>query len=141
MKKLEFSIEIKASKEKVWESLWTDQNYRKWTALFLPGSYYEGELKENSDVRFLSPGGHGLFAMVEKVIPFQSMHFLHFGLIIDNISQEKTFKDDSIEQYDLYEIEDGTKLTVTLKTEDEYTTYFNNSFPRVLAVVKEIAEN
>ena len=141
MKKLEFSIEIKASKEKVWESLWTDQNYRKWTALFLPGSYYEGELKENSDVRFLSPGGHGLFAMVEKVIPFQSMHFLHFGLMIDGISQEKTFKDDAIEQYDLYEIEDGTKLTVTLKTEEEYTTYFKNSFPRALAVVKEIAEN
>lgn len=141
MNKLEFSIEIKASKEKVWESLWTDQNYRKWTALFLPGSYYEGELKENSDVRFLSPGGHGLFAMVEKIIPFQSMHFLHFGLIIDNISQEKTFKDDSIEQYDLYEIADGTRLTVKLKTEEEYTTYFNNSFPRALAVVKEIAEN
>ena len=141
MKKLEFSIDIKAPKEKVWESLWADQNYRKWTALFLPGSYYEGELKENSDVRFLSPGGHGLFAMVEKVIPFQSMHFLHFGLIIDGISQEKTFKDDAIEQYDLYEIEEGTRLTVTLKTEDEYTTYFKNSFPRALAVVKEISEN
>ena len=141
MKKLEFSIEIKASKEKVWESLWNDQNYRKWTALFLPGSYYEGELKENSDVRFLSPGGHGLFAMVEKVIPFRAMYFLHFGLILDGISQEKTFKDGAIEQYDLYENEKGTKLTVTLKTEEEYKTYFNNSFPRALAVVKEIAEN
>ena len=54
MKKLEFSIEIKASKEKVCGSLWHDQNYRKWTAIFLPGSYYEGELKENSDVRFFS---------------------------------------------------------------------------------------
>lgn len=141
MKKLEFSIEIKASKEKVWESLWNDQNYRKWTALFLPGSYYEGELKENSDVRFLSPGGHGLFAMVEKVIPFRAMYFLHFGLILDGISQEKTFKDGAIEQYDLYENEKGTTLTVTLKTEEEYKTYFNNSFPRALAVVKEIAEN
>ena len=141
MKKLEFSIEIKASKEKVWESLWNDENYRKWTALFLPGSYYEGELKENNDVRFLSPGGHGLFAMVEKVISFESMHFLHFGLIIDGVSQEKTFDAGATEHYDLYEIQDGTKLKVTLKAAEEYTTYFKNSFPRALAAVKEIAEN
>ncbi|QBO59134.1 SRPBCC family protein [Chryseobacterium salivictor] len=141
MKKLEFTIEISASREKVWDALWSDQNYRKWTAVFIPGSYYEGELLEGNDIRFLSPGQHGLFAVVEKVIPFQSMHFLHFGLVLDGISQGKTFSENSIEYYDLYETEQGTKLTVNIHTEEEYVTYFSNSFPRALNAVKELAES
>ncbi|WHF52272.1 SRPBCC domain-containing protein [Chryseobacterium gotjawalense] len=141
MKKLEFTVEISASREKVWDALWSDQNYRKWTAVFIPGSYYEGELLEGNDIRFLSPGQHGLFAVVEKVIPFQSMHFVHFGLVLDGISQGKTFSENSIEYYDLYETEQGTKLTVTINTEEEYVTYFSNSFPRALHAVKELAES
>ena len=34
MKKLEFSIEINASKEKVWEALWKAENYAEWTKVF-----------------------------------------------------------------------------------------------------------
>lgn len=60
MKKLEFSIEIQASKEKVWETLWNDETYRKWTATFIRGSYIEGELREGKEVRFLTPGEHEL---------------------------------------------------------------------------------
>lgn len=140
MKKLAFEIDIKASKEKVWDILWSDESYRMWTATFLPGSYFEGELVEGHDIRFLSPGENGLFAMVEKVIPFQSMHFVHFGFVIDGISQDKTFAEESIEYYDLYESEIGTKLTVTIKTVDEYITYFTNIFPRALNAVKELSE-
>lgn len=140
MKQLEFSIEINASKEKVWNILWNEQSYRDWTASFIPGSYYEGELKEGNDIRFLSPGEHGLFAKVEKVIPFQSMHFVHFGLVLDGVSQQKTFEEGAIEQYDLYESEFGTKLIVTIKTEEEYITYFSNSFPKALNAVKQLCE-
>lgn len=140
MKRLEFSVEIKASREKVWNILWNDESYRVWTASFIPGSYYEGELIQGNNIRFLSPGQHGLFAVVEKVIPLQSMHFMHFGLVLDGVSQDKTFQDDSIEYYDLLEIESGTKLTVKINTEDEYITYFSNSFPKALNVVKQLAE-
>lgn len=140
MKQLEFSIEINASKEKVWNILWEDQSYRDWTSRFIPGSYYEGELKEGNDILFLSPGKHGLFAKVEKVIPFQSMHFVHFGLVIDGISQPKTFNEGAIEHYDLFESELGTKITVSLRTEEEYIDYFNNSFPRALNAVKQLSE-
>ncbi|MDN3607974.1 SRPBCC domain-containing protein [Kaistella yonginensis] len=141
MKKLEFSIEIKASKEKVWEALWNNANYRKWTATFIPGSYYEGELREGSNVRFLSPGENGMFTLVEQVIPFKSMHFKHFGEVIEGINQAKTYGDEAIEQYDLVETDEGSLLTVTLNTEEEYITYFTNSFPRALHEVKEIAES
>lgn len=140
MKQLEFSIKINSSREKVWEILWQDESYRKWTAVFIPGSYYEGELKQGNDIKFLSPGENGLFAMVEKMVPFESMHFVHFGLILDGVREQKTFKDGAIEYYDLHEIDGFTNLKVTLRTEDEYIDYFNNIFPRALEAVKELAE-
>ncbi len=34
MKKLEFSTDINASKEKVWDALWKDENYEEWTKSF-----------------------------------------------------------------------------------------------------------
>lgn len=141
MKTLTFTIEINASAEKVWNVLWEDKTYRDWTSSFIRGSYYEGEMVEGNDIRFLSPGEHGLFGIVEKVEPFTAMHFKHFGEVIDGVSQEKTFGDNAIEYYDLLETESGTKLTVTVNTGAEFKDYFTNSFPRALTKVKEIAES
>ena len=45
MKKLQFSIEINAPKEKVWDTLWQDENYRKWTSVFMEGSFAESDWK------------------------------------------------------------------------------------------------
>ncbi|MGQ0827138.1 MAG: hypothetical protein ACT4ON_01960 [Bacteroidota bacterium] len=39
MEKLQFTIDIKASREKVWKTLWEDTSYRKWTSAFSEGSY------------------------------------------------------------------------------------------------------
>jgi len=34
MKKINFNIEIDASAQKVWQVLWSDSTYRKWTSAF-----------------------------------------------------------------------------------------------------------
>ena len=94
---LKFCININASAEKVWDILWSDETYRDWTSVFIPGSYYKGEFKEGNDILFLSPGEHGLFAVVEKLVPFKSMYFKHFGLVLDGKPQDKSFGDDAIE--------------------------------------------
>ena len=39
MEKLHFSVNINASKEKVWQTLWDDTTYRKWTSAFSETSY------------------------------------------------------------------------------------------------------
>ena len=55
MKKLQFSIEINAPKEKVWDTLWQDENYRKWTSVFIEGSFAESDWKEGGKIHFLTP--------------------------------------------------------------------------------------
>jgi len=39
METIEFKIEINAPKQKVWEVLWNDATYRKWTNVFCEGTY------------------------------------------------------------------------------------------------------
>ena len=37
--KIKFFNHINAPKEKVWKVLWDDSSYRKWTSVFMEGSY------------------------------------------------------------------------------------------------------
>ena len=60
MKTLKFKIEINAPKEKVWNILWEDASYRKWTATFCEGGYAVTDWKENSKALFLTPNGEGM---------------------------------------------------------------------------------
>lgn len=75
MKKFDFLIEIKAPKIKVWNVLWDDATYRKWTATFSEGSQALSEWREGSKVLFLSPGGEGMFSIIHKKIPNEFMSF------------------------------------------------------------------
>ncbi len=141
MKKLEFSIEINATKEKVWESLWQDQNYREWTAVFHEGSHYVSDLQKGSKVYFLGPNKDGMYAMVTESIPFEKMYFLHYGEYKNGVEQEPMFGDNAIEHYDLSETDGITTLTVTMNMVEEYVPYFASTFPKALEKIKEISES
>ncbi len=65
MDKLNFSTSINAPKEKVWQTLWDDASYRKWTTAFTEGSYaVTDNWKEGTDVKFLDPKGSGMISRV-----------------------------------------------------------------------------
>jgi uncharacterized protein YndB with AHSA1/START domain len=66
MEKLNFSIDIKAPIQKVWDTLWADETYRKWTAAFSEGSYAESDWNEGSRILFLSPAGDGMLARIAE---------------------------------------------------------------------------
>lgn len=140
MKKLQFTIEINASKEKVWDALWNDQNYRNWTSVFHEGSHYESDLHEGSEFFFLGPEKSGMYAKIEKLVPNEKMYFLHLGEYKDGEKQEGTFGEEAIEQYDLVEKDGKTELTVTMNVPEDYIPYFAETFPKALGKVKEMVE-
>lgn len=140
MKKLQFTIEINASKEKVWDALWNDQNYRNWTSVFHEGSHYKSDLHEGSEIFFLGPEKSGMYAKIEKLIPNEKMYFLHLGEYKDGEKQEGTFGEEAIEQYDLVEKDGKTELTVTMNVPEDYIPYFAETFPKALGKVKEMVE-
>ena len=53
MQKLNFSIVINASKEKVWNTMLEDKTYRIWTEVFSKGSHFIGDWRKGSKILFL----------------------------------------------------------------------------------------
>lgn len=140
MKKLEFSIEIQASKEKVWEAMWKDEHYRNWTSVFMEGSYAESDWQEGSRIRFLTPDQNGMYGIIENLVPYEKMYFRHLGEVKEGAEQDPTYGDDAIERYDLVEADGKITVTATMNAPEEYLGYFANTFPKALEKVKEIAE-
>jgi uncharacterized protein YndB with AHSA1/START domain len=84
MNTLQFEIQINAAPTLVWKYLWELENYQSWTSVFCPGSYYEtSEFKEGNRIRLLTPEGHGMFSVLEKIDVNKFLAFKHLGDIID----------------------------------------------------------
>ncbi len=138
-----FEITINASASKVWQTLWDEGSYMQWTSAFHTGSYAKSDWKMGSKIQFLSPGGKGMFSAIEFLEPNQKMVFKHLGEIKDY--QEQPIEDSaswsgSKETYTLTETNGVTKLVVGVDFPHEMESYFNEAFPKALAIVKELAE-
>ena len=89
MKELQFSVEIHAPKEKVWDTLWQDETLRKWVGIIDPGTYMVGDLKEGGKVQFISGNGYGVTALVEKLVAGEFLLFRHQADTQDSGKQER----------------------------------------------------
>jgi uncharacterized protein YndB with AHSA1/START domain len=145
MTRKRFSSTIRAPRETVWNVLWEDQTYRKWTNVFSEGSYAVSDWKEGSKVQFLSQDGGGLFSTIDKLVPNEVMQFRHQGEIRNG--QELPPNDASSNWYgamEIYNLADKggeTELTVEVDITEEHQEYFNQVFPKALDKVKELAES
>jgi len=145
MKRSDFTIKINAPREKVWEVLWNDSTYREWTKVFSEGSRAVSDWKEGSKVQFLSETGEGMFSKIAKKVPNEFMSFTHLGVMKDGkelpIDKETEKWSGAQENYTLKEAGGLTELKVELDTVDDYQEYFNETFPKALAKVKDLAES
>lgn len=139
MPRLNFNIQINASKEKVWNKLWSDEGYRSWTSVFTQGSYAESDWKEGSEIKFLSPDGSGMYGIIKNKVELVQMKFQHLGEIKNGIKEPKDWAG-ATEDYTLTENNGITDLKVEMDMTDEFVDYFNNIFPTALLRVKEISE-
>ncbi len=139
MKNLKFRISVNAPKEKVWEALWDEESYRKWTAVFSEGSYAESDCNEGSKIKFLNANGEGMYSVIEKKNPYKQMTFKHLGEITNGVEKENEWSG-AKENYILTEKEGITELNADLDTSEEYQQYFEDTFPKALEVIKQIAE-
>lgn len=145
MKKIQFSVDINAPKEKVWNVLWDDSTYRQWTSVFSEGSYAVTDWKEGSKVLFLSPEGDGMVSRIARKVPNEYMSFEHLGEAKNGQEQpmnEETKKwAGATENYSLKESGAITTLSVDMDITEDHHDYFNETFPKALDKIKALAEN
>lgn len=144
MKDLNFSIIISAPPEKVWECLWNDDTYRKWTAPFNPGSYMESDWKVGGKTLFLDAERSGMLSKIKKLEPPRLVEFSHYGElnkgIEDTTSERVKAYAGAVERYELLPDDKGTLLKVLVQTTDEYEQMMNDGFTKSLQELKELAE-
>jgi hypothetical protein len=144
MEKLVFSTSINATPEKVWNILWTDATYRKWTTAFMEGSYAVTDWKEGSKVLFLDGKGMGMVSRIAVNRPNEYMSIEHLGEVKDGV--EDTTSDrvkawaGAHENYTLKKINDQTELTIDMDITEEYKEMFAQIWPKALANVKQLSE-
>lgn len=139
MDTLEFSVQIHAPRERVWKVLWSDEGYRNWTAAFTEGSYAESDWQQGSPIRFLSPGGNGMFGIIQEMVPHETMVFEHQGEVRDGVEQKMDWAG-ARERYYLQEAAGGTELRVVLDINEEHREYFEKTFPLALEKVRQLSE-
>jgi hypothetical protein len=137
MKTLQFEIQINASPVIVWDCLWKLENYKLWTSVFCDGSYYETtDFKEGNRIHLITPEGHGMFSIIQKLEPNKFLSFKHLGEILDFKEQENKSWENAIESYELIEKDKGTNLKVAVDTLEKYIPFMEETFPKALSALK-----
>ncbi len=90
MEKLNFSIKIKAPREKVWSTLLDDKTYRIWTSVFAEGSHAVTDWKEGNKALFLDGKGQGMVSTIAKNIPNEFLSIRHLGMVKDGVEDTES---------------------------------------------------
>jgi hypothetical protein len=148
MQKLNFKIDINASKEKVWNTMLEDKTYRIWTEAFAKGSHYSGSWNKGSKIHFLGPNEQGIMGGMVSRIKENRMHeyisIEHLGMVLDG--KEDTTSDEvkqwagSLENYTFKDKNGTTELLVDMDINEEYKEMFENMWPKALQKLKELSE-
>ncbi|HMH70263.1 MAG TPA: hypothetical protein VK502_02595 [Candidatus Saccharimonadales bacterium] len=142
MKEMQFLVEINATKEKVWDTLWRDETFREWAGIIDPGTYMVGELKVGNEVQFISSeNGYGVTSLVAKLTPGEYLLLRHAADTQEDGKRERAQEwTGGEESYSLAEKDGVTTLTAAFDVPSEMAEMFKVSYPKALERVKKLAE-
>lgn len=148
MERQQFKIEINAPAAKVYNTMLGEETYKKWTAVFMPSSYYEGSWEKGQKILFIAVGKdgkrEGMMGVIEENIPDKYVSIKYTGVLDgDKEITEGPQVGDWIGAYEIYSFEeqDGkTTLIIDVDVLDEYKEYFEKTYPKALEKLKEISE-
>lgn len=138
MKTLDFTIEINAPKEKVWEVMLQPETYKEWTSAFTEGSYYEGSWEKGSEIKFLTPDGVGMFAEIADSKKYEYVSIKHLGMIREGKKAESI--PETYENYILKDKDGKTEVKIEMDNIPGHEESLSKTWSKALNKIKEISE-
>lgn len=83
MKTIKKSVQINASKEKVWEVLLQDKYTKVWYSEFKEGSHAITDWKEGGKALFLDNEGYGMISKIVSNKPYELISMVYEGVVIN----------------------------------------------------------
>ena len=149
MKKLRFSMTIRAPRATVWNTMLDEDSYREWTAVFASGSHYVGDWNEGSKMLFLAPGDSGtmggMVSRIKENRPYEYLSIEHLGIVQDG--EEVTSGESAgewagaLENYTFREKNGRTEVLIDMDSDEEYDEMMQEMWPQALHRLKELAES
>lgn len=144
MKKLTYKINIHASRQKVWDMMLQKDTYKEWSGAAWPGSDYDGEWKEGTDIRFIGPDGSGTLASLLEIKKYQYLFAKHIALLLPGGIEDRESKAAKgwigmTESYTFTEKDGSTELLITMEAYPEWEEMLND-WNTGLQKLKEICE-
>jgi uncharacterized protein YndB with AHSA1/START domain len=146
MKKLQFNVQIKASKEKVWNVMLESETYKEWTSEFSPGvsSHYEGSWDKGAKIKFLSPDGDGMISEIAENRKHEFISIRHLGFIKNGVEDTESPEIKSwlpaYENYTFVQKNGITEVKVDIDVAIEYENMFEETWPKALTKLKKLCE-
>lgn len=143
MKELAFSIQIHASREVVWKTLWDDATFREWATIIDPGTYRLGDLVEGGEVQFFSAeNGYGVTSLVVRCQEPEHLELRHSADTQDTGARSREAQwTGGRERYELTEVQPGiTELAVSFDVPEELEALFRRLYPEALGCIQRLAE-
>lgn len=149
MELLHFQIIINAPVKKVYKTMLDEETYREWTAEFNPTSHYKGSWKKGSKILFigLDKDGiqEGLVSKIKENIANAYVSIEHLGLIKgeEEVTSGTLVEPwaGMLENYTFKEINGATLLEVDMDSNEEFKSYFIETWPRALNKLKFMCES
>jgi uncharacterized protein YndB with AHSA1/START domain len=148
METLQFSIDIAAPREIVWETTIGEESYNKWTQPFEPTSFYRGAWTKGSKILFLMRDKDGKESgMSSEIAESRRPEFLsirHLGMVengVEDLTSEavKAWAP-GYENYTLEETDGGTRFVVDIDVTHEHKEMFEKIWPEALRKLQALAE-
>jgi hypothetical protein len=152
MQTLHQSIFIQAPREKVWDTMLSEETYSEWTKPFSPDSSsvgtYKGSWEKGSKIIFIGTdedgGESGMVSFIAENKPYEFISIEHKGLyangIEDTSSEEAAKWAPAYENYTFVSINGGTELSIDVQVADEYLQMFKDTWPKALQSLKVLSE-
>lgn len=145
MKHIEFTTQIAADKQKVWNTMLQPETYKQWTSVSWPGSTFDGRWDKGENLRFVSPGQGGTMATVLENVPYESILAKHVAVINPDGSEDRSSDVAKgwigiTERYTFTERNGKTTVRVAIETRPEWESMFQDGWPAALKELKKICE-
>lgn len=149
MQKLQYSININASVQKVWDTMLQDKTYREWTSAFSEGGYFKGSWEKGSRIEFVGIDPEtgkesGMLSRIAENQPYKFVSIEHIGIIMngveDTTSEAAKKWIPAFENYTFSEKDGVTTVDIELDSLEENAEMFNQMWPKGLQKLKELAE-
>ena len=146
MNRKQFRTTVNAPREKVWNILWGNNTYPRWTAAFTEGSKVVTDWQEGSKVLFLNAKNEGMVSRIQEKKENERMVFVHLGMV-DKDGKEDTFSEEvkswgnAEEIYTLKSSNGKTEVIVEMDLGEAHEEYFNSAWPKAFQELKRLAES